>query len=260
MAASYFTREDISALASMAAQQTQVAYDKFTELHKLLHRRMRDLSWDLHPNWGKHSVICGRSAASSSAIQGITFPYLRSHEQAQLVERLMGRDNATHPANLEISRHPVIELRLTPDHFAVDFILSPAAWWDQRNLIGKLSVARHRETLRSLIQRMDGNYYFGFWEGIYLSDLHLTNCQLLRGTFLDEWISTFADGHDWLRVGVWYELDDPVLAPDSIAHELFRRIGALYQLYHFALWTSNNNFQTFYNGSIPLVPRRESRL
>jgi hypothetical protein len=245
----YFLKEDLLSLQQSSSLDLQGLQDKFVELHTSLRRRMRDHNWDLHAHWDKTQMISSRSAASSHWINGIALPYFRSQEQARLVERLMGRDGVGFNASIDTHRHPVIELRLTPEHFAIELIVSPSSWWDQRNLIGKLSVSRHRDALRDLLRRMDGDYRFGFWDGIHLSDMHLTNRQLLRGTILDEWMSTFADGQDWLRVGVWYEPEDPALDSPQIISEIVQRVGSLYGVYNFLLWTSNNNFQTFYKGS-----------
>jgi hypothetical protein len=255
MSGCYFSHEDFSSLSSSSAQDTQVVYDKFVELHNALHRRMRDHNWDLHPNWDKNNMFVGRSAASSNNFVGLALPYLRSREQAQLVERLMGRDGLDSPLNVDIHRHPVVELRLTPEHFTVELVLAPSAWWDQRNLIGKLSVGRHREAFRGMLQHMDGEYRFGFWDGIHLSDAHLTNRQLLRGSILEEWMSTFSDGQDWLRVGVWYDPNHPALNASTVLMDVTQRIDALYKLYTFMLWTSNNNFHSFYKGHIPSMSK-----
>jgi hypothetical protein len=247
--APYFCQEDLLSLQQPTPQPLQGIYEKFTELHNSLRRRMRDHNWDLHAHWDRAQMISARSAACGSRITGLTLPYFRSRDQAQLVERLMGRDGVGFHSSIDTHRHPVIELRLTPEHFAIELIVSPSSWWDQRNLIGKLSVTRHRDALRGLLQRMDGDYRFGFWDGIHLSDMHLTNRQLLRGSILDEWMSTFSDGQDWLRVGVWYATDDPMLEAPQIVSEIVGRVGALYTVYNFLLWTSNNNFQTFYKGT-----------
>lgn len=247
----YFTQTDHDILSTLPTRDpnAQTVYDKFLELHRTVYRRMRDHNYDLHPHWNKAQVISTRSAACSGDIKGLTLPYLRSREQGALVERLMGRDACDATANADIYRHPVIELRITPSEFVVELIMTPQSWWDQRNLIGKLSVDRHRQTLRTILQRIDGEYRFGFWDGIHLNDMHLTSRQLLRGNILDEWMSTFADGQDWLRVGVWYEPEDPALSTDSILGEVVQRMIALYQLYTFMLWTSNNNFQSFYRNA-----------
>lgn len=244
----YFMPEDHQAFEGTPAPDVQAVYDKLFALHTSLHRRIRDHNWDLHPHWDRTAIITSHSAACSTAISGLTLSYLRSREQAQLVERLTGRDRLTGVRNVEVNRHPVIEVRITREHLAVELVLSPTSWWDQRNFIGKLSIQRHRDTLRNILQRMNGEYYFGFWDGIHLSDAHLTNRQLLRGNILEEWMGTFSDGQDWLRVGAWYEAGDPALATDTILSELVQRMSALYQIYSFALWTSNNNFQSFYKG------------
>lgn len=244
MSQAYFTLEDFQSAAGIHAQTTLLA-DKFSELHRSLYRRMRDLTWNLYPLWDKSPVVPGRSASASGPVAGLSLPYLRSREQAILVERLMGRDGADAPLKLALDRHPLIELRLTEQHFAVELILSPSSWLDQRNLVGKLSVLRHRQTLRQLMTRMDGDNLIGFWSGAYLSDAHVELRQLLRGRFLEEWMSTFCDGQDWLRVGMWYAPDDPALETSAIVPELMRRIGTLYHLYSFITWTSNNNYQHF---------------
>jgi hypothetical protein len=246
MSGAYFTSEDHEILASLPSRNVQVVLDKFDELHRLLHRRMRDHNWDLHPHWDRSTMIGANSCACSEPIRGLALPYLRSKEQRQLVERLMGRDGGTTATAQDIHRHPVIEIRLTPSDFAIELIMSPMSWWDQRNLIGKLAVDRHRKTLHSIFQRMDGDFRFGFWNGIHLSDMHLTSRQVLRANVLDEWMGTFCDGQDWLRVGVWYERDHPALATQQILGEVVHRLEALHSLYTFFLWTSNNNFQSFY--------------
>lgn len=261
MSSPYFTADDCAALTSTPAQTVPVVYDKMVELHHALYRRMRDHQWDLHPYWERQPFLIGRSAASSAPFTGVSLPYSRSKEHAARVERLMGRDGAGSP--VEITRHPVIELRLTPEHLSVELILAPAAWWDQRNLVGKLSIPRHRAALRTLLQRMltdNDDLRVGFWEGIHLSDYHLTTRQLLRGTVLDEWMSTFGDGQDWLRIGAWYPTDHANLTTDAILRDLTGRISALHQLYAFFVWTSNNNFHNFYPGAAALNSRNETRM
>jgi hypothetical protein len=219
---------------------------KLGELHRTLQRRMREQHWDLHtPNPGT-PLVFGRSSCSSQPFTGVTVSYSRSREQAQAVERMMGRDRAEGP-QYDLYRHPVIELRLTPQAIALELVLPPSAWWDQRNFLGKLSVLRHRDALRCLLERMDGAVRIGFWEGPDLNEFHLTAWELLRCGVLHDWMSTLGDGQDWLRAGVWYAWDDAELHVNRIGGELLARAGMLYQLYTYLLWTSNNNYQNFYS-------------
>lgn len=249
MAEQYFNEDDFASLSTPTAALVQ---DKVHALHSALRRRLRELNWDLHPNWAQPNGVAYRSAArigDTGALQGtLALDYLRSHDQASLVERLMGRERPN-PTTTDIRRHPVVEVRLSGGQVVVELLVSPAAWWDQRNIVGKLSIPRHFDTLRSTIQRMPGDFRFGFWNGLHLSDVHLTAHQLIRGTILTEWLSTFCDGSDWLRVGVWYAPDNPALNTEQIVPELTHRIGALYRLYTFVAWTSNNNYHSFYPGS-----------
>src|SRR5262245_1724407 len=193
----YFTSEDRSALTSDqpapsgSANPLQTVHNKFVELHNTLYLRLRDRNLDLHPYWQKSSVIGGQSAASTGKSPSMALAYSRTKEKAQQVERLMGRDDPSKHVNPDIYRHPVIELRLTPEHFAVELILSPSAWWDQQNLVGKLTLNTHRDALNRLLRHMNGDeYLFGFWEGVGLSDPHLTVRQLLRSKALNEWLGT----------------------------------------------------------------------
>jgi hypothetical protein len=259
MSSAYFTIEDCADLGAGVANTAGI-YDKFLELHKALHRRLRDQSWDLHPHWDRTQMISNYSTANSGAIAGMALRYTRSREQALLVERLMGREDVALALGVDSHRHPVIEVRLTPNHVAVELVVSAASWLDQQNLIGKLGVPRHRQALKSIIQRLPTDTCIGFWSGVDKDDMHLTAAQLSRGLVLDEWISTFQDGHDFLRVGMWYEPQAEPLQAGSIVSELTRRIGALYNVYSFLLWSSNNDFRTFYQKRVAYGSNRDIRL
>jgi hypothetical protein len=224
----------------------QHIYNKLYALHETLYSRIRNYDLDLHPHWQKSAIISYRSAASTRENATLVLPYFRSHEQAQLVERLMGRGAEELTGDATPYRHPVIELRLTPEHFAVELILSPYAWWDQQNFIGKLELARHRQTFHALLSQLDGDYRFGFWDGIHLSDMHLTAWELRHNTVFEEWMHTFADGQDWLRIGKWYSPVDSQANSETVFHEIFTQVKNLHSLYTFLLWTSNNNFHSFY--------------
>jgi hypothetical protein len=243
----YFTLADHQTLTSKNDAALQTVYDKFSELHNVLYRRLRDLNYDIHPHLQQSSVISSQSATCLNESNCLTLSYMRSQEQVQLVERLMGRDGINWHERGDVYRHPVIELRLTPEHFAVELVMSPYAWWDQQNFVGKLYVPRHRDAFRSILQRMEGEFRFGFWDGADLHDMHLTTQQLLRSKHLIDWTSTFADGQDWLRIGVWYDVEDPALAAGGIVNEIVTHMAGLYNLYTFTLWTSNNDFHPFYH-------------
>lgn len=218
-----------------------------TELHHALYDRFRAQSWELYPYWESSRLITPVSAAGGHDSNVHALIYLRSEEQARVVEENMGLESRTRGyGSINASRHPVIEVRDTPDHFAVELIISPDAWWDQQNVIGKLELDRHQVGLRGLLRSMKPDYCFGFWEGERLSDMHLTARQLWQGNVLNEWLGTFADGQDYLRFGVWYDRNDPALDPRRIAGEVYTRLSDLYTLYNFLVWSSNNNYRGFY--------------
>lgn len=218
-----------------------------TELHYTLYDRFRAQSWDLYPYWDSHRLITHTSAAGGTDTDLYALVYLRSEEQARTVEENMGLESRSRSyTGISASRHPVIEVRDASDHFAIELIISPDAWWDQQNVIGKLELERHRAGLRNLLRTMKPDYCFGFWGGPHLSDMHLTAWQLVQRNILSEWLGTFADGQDYLRFGVWYDRDDPALDPRRIATEVYERLADLHAIYEFLVWTGNNNYRSFY--------------
>lgn len=246
----YFTHEDHQVLQFENARMSENSgdlkqvHEKLLELHRTLNRYLRDHNRDLFPR--RNAILYGQTACSLKDVEAVAFPYSRSNEQALVVERLMGKDTLPRDAEMDVNSHPVVELRLTPQHFVVELVLAPDAWWDQQNLVGKLSLPHHREKFSLMLSQMPGDFVVGFWQGCDLSDMHLTTQQLIRTRSLYDWVGTFADGQDWLRVGTWYTVEDERLATDRIVDELSGRINALYNLYGFLLWTSNNNFHSFY--------------
>jgi len=231
-----------SASAAVDQPDLRLMYEKLYTLHRTVLRRLHEQHIDLHGHPDRAQTITPHSMAGRSSIPSLNIPYLRSPEQARAVERMIGRE--PHAA-IDVPRHPVIEVRLCGGQLAVELIVSPAAWWDQRNLIGKLSVPRHRQAFRALIERLPAEVMFGFWDGLMLSDAHVSARQLVRGGVLEPLFKTFSEGHDWLRAGIWYSANDPLLSTDAITFTLTRTISVLYPLYLFSLWTSSNNFHTF---------------
>jgi hypothetical protein len=241
---SFFTYEDHTRLAQDDYQlRCQDLQTRFMDLHNAVYERLRLQSYDLHPHWQKSRLISDISAAAANEGQNVlVLSYFRAQEQARLVEELMGIEQS----EVEPYRHPVIELRMAPDYFAIELVLSPYAWWDQQNFIGKFELERHRHALRQLFFRFGADYRFGFWGGEASNDMHLTPWQLLQGRVMNEWIDTFADGQDWLRFGSWYEPEHEALSASRIVNEISQRVGELYSLYDYILWTSNNNYHEFY--------------
>lgn len=257
--APYFTEQDYRAVAESQSRDTsgnadlQRAYDKLLDLHNAVYPRIRNHNLDLHPRWQKTSIISRESAACLVQNPAMVLPYFRSREQAQIVERLMGCEPMA--AGVDTFRHPVIELRLTPSHFAVELVVSPYAWWDQQNLVGKLGLAQHRAAFYQLLAEVGRDCYFGFWQGTDLDRMCLNSTELAHCRIVDAWMETFCDGQDWFRIGKWFDPTSPALDEDTVAAEVFNAVRVLNRLYSFLVWTSNNNFQSFYDRNRRAVSR-----
>ncbi|MCU0496392.1 MAG: hypothetical protein MUF87_03460 [Anaerolineae bacterium] len=166
--------------------------------------------------------------------------YLRPSTEAQAVEMMMGRNKP----KLELRHHPVIELRKQQEGVVLELVLPPQAWWDQQNLLGKISLERHYHEFYQLIGQLPPHFKIGFWEGTHLDEAHLTAGQLLHPQLFKQWLATFNCGQDWLRIGVWYDHHH------QITEELARHAQQLERIYHFIAWKSANDFRTFYNRAL----------
>ncbi len=225
----------------------QSARNRLLDLHQKIYPalRMQNLDLTVHKIAGG-DVIQQHSGGHGQTGVALVIQYLRTYSHAVAVERLMGREIEVAPENVETHRHPLIEVRLLPDHFVVELVISPEAWYDQHNMMGKLSIDRYRREFYELLGKQNPACCLGFWQGMYLSDMHLKAVFFQRTRLLDEWMSTFEPQKDWFRLGRWYTPDSPPLAETHIYTEIVEQVRALYTIYDYIIWTGNNNFHNFY--------------
>lgn len=253
----YFTQNDHMALLSVEANRqggeagVQAVYQRMQELHRVLLPRLRKAGIDLHANVTVTKEVSNATTTCTPYSEVMTLSYMRSRSNAQIVENIMGRDALNSSGDIEAQRHPVIEIRLTPDSFVVEFVVSPDARCDQENIVGKISVQEHRVTLYKLLRNLGKNYRLGFWRGAHLDDdMHLRADQLPPAHVVFQWLDTFAAGRDWFRVGAWYTPESDELGKDQIVDTIFNHIKDLYAIHEFVSWTSNNNFRKFYERTV----------
>ncbi|MBC8170297.1 MAG: hypothetical protein H7X77_01435 [Anaerolineae bacterium] len=214
---------------------TPVSNENLVRLNTALYSRFMKYNITLQVINSAVSITGERRNAES------VISYMRMINEAQTVEAMMGRDLPIR--RLDMRCHPVIELRLNEAGLALELIVAPDAWCDQQNLNGKLSIERHRQTFRQMIARLDDNYRLGFGQDMSLDAMHLKPFQAAHPAVFEKWITTFGDGQDWFRIGVWYDtLPENLL---DMKDELFRQAQVLYDFYTFIAWTGNNNFRAF---------------
>jgi len=250
---SYFRADDLQAFAKQEdeAPHFQALKARFQALHQQVYSQIQLNDLDFHLIVPADQAIGTKSV---SVIENndplLCVSYLRPKGQAVTIERLMGREEVTTPHTIEARRHPVIEMRLTASRFTLELILSPDAWWDQQNLVGKLSIARHKQDFYMSLRELGPGYCMGFWCGVHLSEMHLVTRQFQHPRIMDEWMSTFQAGSDWWRIGKWYNFDDEKLAEKTIISEMLQQLRLLHSLYQHLLWTSDNNFREFYRSTL----------
>lgn len=248
---SFFAKSELVSLHEVKAEDAASSADiqslqaKLASLHLTLYTQLRTYNLDLHL-LDIHKPVLWGSVAGLALKETLAVQYLRTKGQAVIVERLMGREEVASVQSVQAHRHPVIEMRLTPQHFTLELVISPDAWWDQQNLLGKLTLARHRQTFYSFLRSLTRLYRTGFWSGSHLSPMHLNGAQFQHPRIMEEWMSTFEPNSDWFRMGIWYELDHDLLTAELIEAETFKQLRKLYELYQFTLWTGDNNYREFH--------------
>lgn len=201
------------------------------ELHSTLYPRFRQYGINLS------CIVPSVPVASLGAFEGVSATYLRPLAEAQNIQRMMGIENGE---RVDIRLHPVIELREQSNGLVLELLMTPAAWWYQQNFIGKLSLERHFYNFHRVISRLGGHFRVGFWQGLHLDELHLTASHLRHPVLCQQWMATYSDARDTFRIGVWYG------EPSVDALTLFRDFQALYTVYEYVNWSSDNDFRAFY--------------
>lgn len=243
----FFTSEIMSALAQNDMGARQIVTKRLFNLHEQIYGQMQSSDIELHIITVPNKVVKIGSICDATAKDVLSLAYLRSSRQAVTVERLMGREAVANEKNIEERRHLTVEIRLSQEKFVIELLMSPDAWWDQQNLVGKLSIARHKQDFYARLGHFPINYCLGFWKGIHLSEMHLKSAHFQHPRIMDEWMSTFQPNADWFRIGIWYDLDDEALSEDHIAIEVMKQIRLLYELYEYTRWSNDNNFREFYD-------------
>lgn len=253
---SYFTTRDHQAVFSFQAasiegvESFQRVYDRLQGLNKKLYPQLKQYHINLHPNPRTLSGVWRGSNTTHLEVDALTLSYMRNASQAISIEHLMGRDKITEPYQIMTQNHPAIEVRVTLDHLAIELVVPPTARQDQENIAGKLTIKQHQADFYKLITQLGKNYVIGFWNGIYRQeDLSFDTTQLPPRHIFFEFFNTFAAGRDWLRVGMWYPAEASELDEDQIVNTIYNHIRALYPVYTFLAWTSDNNFVSLYKKS-----------
>jgi hypothetical protein len=235
--------------AITSSNELQVVSKRLQQLHEKLYAQFKLHGLDLHIIVPQVAAVMPSSVSTVENGGALSLAYLRQRAEAVTVERLMGREEVASVHTIDVHRHPVIEIRLGSDGLALELILSPDAWWDQQNFVGKLSISRYRQEFYTLLFDLSSAYRMGFWNGTHLSEMHLTANQFQHPRIMDEWMSTFEPSADWWRVGIWYAYDDDAISETNILETLMNQVRLLYTLYNHMRWTSDNNYRDFYKNA-----------
>ena len=244
----YFSQDDVQAICGENAGRKHGFRRIFRHCTKKIFEHLQYNNVNLNIVKPDASAVHPQTNSDFNEEKILAVQYTRARANAVNVEKLMGREDVASLNNIILRLHPVIELRLSEAGLALEFIISPDAWWDQQNLQGKLSVSRHRHEFYTRLMELQPEYCMGYWEGVHLSEMHLTGKYFQHPRILDEWLGTFHPNADWFRIGIWYDVDDESLQNEHIVDELLQQIQTIYPLYRYFVWTSENNFREFAPG------------
>jgi len=215
-------------------ESTTTISHQLNHLHGSLYTRFRKFNLHLQ------AVTPSKTITSVHPQSIETVSYMRLSPEAQTVERLIGLSDGR---ALDMRRHPVIELRLNEDWLALELVMNPEAWYDQRNWLGKLGVRRYRDEFRDLMTGLSPLMRIGSWQGAAPTDKYLTSAQLRIPRVFEAWAGTYSDGRDWMRVGVWYPTNE---VTSGLSDTLFDHAQALYRLHQYIAWTGRNDFYSLF--------------
>lgn len=218
--------------------------DKFLALHDVLYPEIKRRGWDLHPHWHSPNIVSSWYIGRTQRIQFMKLRYLRSKDQVRKVEQMMGIPRPLDRSETQYTKHPMLDIHLSSRYLAIELLLTHQGWWDAQNF--KRKVEQHEQERRTFVELMEGlghDYILGGWPDTNEPQLIRTTKAQTEDALL-EWLSKFEPGHNWLRLGVWY--DDPEdlrLTRERIADEIITRFAQLYPIYEFILWRSDNDYR-----------------
>ncbi|NLE45445.1 MAG: hypothetical protein GX620_12050 [Chloroflexi bacterium] len=247
----YFTAEDYAAFTEDKVanprfdKDRQKIRDKFLHLHEVLYPEIRRRGWELHPHWYAPNIVSTWYIGWLKQIWFMKLRYLRSGAQVQDIESRMGMPRPLDNAETQYTKHPMLDIRLDSEYLAIELLLTDQAWWDAQNLKNKISCdPKAQGEFITILHSLGHDYVFGGWPDSSRPDLITTAVDLARGDALEDWLSRFEPGYDWLRLGIWYsDKNDYRLSKARVVQEILYRFEQLYTVYAFLLWTPQNDYR-----------------
>jgi hypothetical protein len=222
--------------------------EKLVALHKAIYPEIRKAKLDLHPHWMPQWLIsASRISPATPRVEFMTVRYSKPETTIKLMKKQLFEDFGHFYANA------MIAARIDREGFAVELFVSDKAWVDAQNLKTRLqNGAEERGHFRALLAELGGEHtlrlsqfvrpeegYPGFQEVLRAKASRLVNVGMLNST-----MEKYKPGGHDLRLGIYYASDDKRLHADTIAEEVFKRIGQLYPIYAFLSWSPKNDYRT----------------
>ena len=245
----FFSREDHEVFkpekssSSLYDGERQRVRDKFLALHDVLYPEIKRRGWDLHPHWYAPSIVSTWYVGRIQNIRFMKLRYLRSKDEVHRVERMMGIPPDGERSETRYIKHPLMDIRIDSKYLAVELLLTDQAWWDAQNFKRKLEHhGAERRAFIDLLRGLGTEYVFGGWPDSREPELNTNAAKLTDDDELVEWLARFEPG-DWLRLGIWYNVQKSRLPTQGIAEEIIKRFAQLYPIYEFLLWTPENDYR-----------------
>lgn len=222
-------------------------HDKLAILHKQIYPEIRRRKWDLHPHWMTQWLIsASRISPATQRIDFMTLRYSKAETTIKLMKKEFIEDFGSFYANA------MVDARIDREGFAIELFVSDKAWVDGQNLKARLSDgAEQRGELRSMLAELGGEYTlrlsqfvrseeerWGYRQVVSAKASRLVNVGMLNST-----MEKYTPGRHDLRLGIYYEPDDPRLGGRSIVDEILKRFEQLYPVYAFLSWSLKNNYR-----------------
>ncbi|MBI3914048.1 MAG: hypothetical protein HY327_07665 [Chloroflexi bacterium] len=222
-------------------------HEKLVELHHNIYPEFRKRKLDLHPHWMTQWLVsASRISPATSRIEFMTVRYSKPETTIKLMKKQFIEDFGHFYANA------MIAARVDREGFAVELLISEKAWVDAQNFKNRLaSDAAERGHFRNLLAELGGEHSLhlshfvrnekgpsGYQEVLRAKASRLVNVGMLNST-----MEKYKPGGQDLRLGVYYQPNDPRLQKENIAAEVLQRIEQLFPIYAFLSWSPKNDYR-----------------
>ena len=221
--------------------------NRLLELHEGIYPDMVRRRWKVYPHWHKGWIISAwYISPRMSCIPFMRLRYAKSRAVMRRMEKLFLDDFGRFHA------HAMLAVTIDESSLGIEMCIPAAAWVDGQNLRGKLVGAPDAFDFRSRFGEMVAS--LGYRARVQIEErteeghgrVWAKRAKAFHSpAALATATAIYEPGKHELRIGTWYQPDDPLLSAASIRREVLARFEELYPLYEMIVWGPTNDYRRY---------------